>query len=221
MDYDVILPTKVVFEDSGCCNVTPVYTHARLRNEHTHEVIFQCNTRSCVVDNDIVNYNFSSLGNVTLHQPVEEVAYLMALIQDCPSGTVLRMTYDVTFTSKEKVAAYIEVLMFTIMQLQVLHPFQQDQPLPVAMVCERSTKELVYRSSSYTLYSQFTKPNPDMQLYTHTLVCIWRINDVKLQLNLSLCKHTHAFEEFCEWVYHFIFLANILKPIQIRLSKLN
>ena len=143
MDSDVILPTQVVFENPGYCNVTPVYTQARLRIERTQEVVFQCNTRSCVLDNEIVYYNFSSLGNVTLRQPVEEVAYLMALIQDCPSGTVLRMTYDVTFTSKEKVAAYIEVLMFTIMQLQVLHHFQQDQPQLVAVVCERSTKELV------------------------------------------------------------------------------
>ena len=136
MDSDVILPTEVVFENLGYCNVTPVYTQARLRNERTQEVVFQCNTRSCVVDNNTVYYNFSSLGNVTLRQPVEEVEYLMALIQDCPSGTVLRMTYDVTFTSKEKVAAYIEVLMFTIMQLQVLHHSQQDQPQLVAMVCE-------------------------------------------------------------------------------------
>ena len=65
-----------------------------------------------MLDNEIVYYNFTSLGNVTLRQPVEG-SYLMALVQDCPSGMVLRMTYDVTFTSsKERVAAYIEVLMF-------------------------------------------------------------------------------------------------------------
>ena len=102
MDSDVILPTEVEFEDSGYCNVTPVYTQARLRNEGTEEVVFQCNTQSCVLDNEIVYYNFTSLGDVTLRQPVEEVAYLMALIQDCPSGTVLRMTYDVTFTDASK-----------------------------------------------------------------------------------------------------------------------
>ena len=73
MDSDVILPTEVVFENSGYCNVTPVYTQARLRNEDTEVIIFQCNNRSCVLDNEIVYYNFTSLGDVILHQPVEEV----------------------------------------------------------------------------------------------------------------------------------------------------
>ena len=100
MDNNVTLPTQVMFENSGYCGVTPVYTQARLRHEGTGNVTFQCDNQFCVLNNTRVYYNFTSLGDVTLRQPVEG-SYLMALIQDCPSGTVLRMTYDVTFTNND------------------------------------------------------------------------------------------------------------------------
>ena len=62
----------------------------------------------------------------------------------------------------------IEVLMFTIMQLQVLHHSQQDQPLPVAMV---STKELVDQVATHyihSLQSQTLACN-----YIHTRWCVF------------------------------------------------
>ncbi|CAI8015942.1 hypothetical protein GBAR_LOCUS9844, partial [Geodia barretti] len=91
---DVILPTAVVFENAGHCGVNPEYTQARLRYEPKQNVLFHCMETSCLEDSATHSYNFSALGNVTLHPPVNPGPYFMALIQMCPSP-VLRMTYNV------------------------------------------------------------------------------------------------------------------------------
>ena len=53
--------------------------------------------------------------------------------------------------------------MFTIMQLQVLHHSQQDQPQLVAMV---STKELVDQVATHYIHSLQAKPWHAI-IYTH------------------------------------------------------
>jgi hypothetical protein len=91
---DVILPTAVVFQNTGYCGVNPEYTQARLRYEPNKTVLFHCLEMPCLADNDTHSYDFSALGNVTLHAPVNPGPYFMALIQMCPSP-VLKMTYNV------------------------------------------------------------------------------------------------------------------------------
>ncbi|CAI8045254.1 hypothetical protein GBAR_LOCUS25049, partial [Geodia barretti] len=91
---DVILPTAVVFENAGHCGVNPEYTQARLRYEPDQIVLFHCMKMPCLENSATHSYNFSALGNVTLHPPVNPGPYFMALIQMCPSP-VLRMTYNV------------------------------------------------------------------------------------------------------------------------------
>jgi hypothetical protein len=56
----------------------------------------------CLADNDTHSYDFSALGNVTLHAPVNPGPYFMALIQMCPSP-VLKMTYNVIIIGKKSI----------------------------------------------------------------------------------------------------------------------
>ena len=91
---DVTLPTAVVFVNAGHCGVSPEYTQAGLQYEPDMSVLFHCNEMPCLEDSATHSYNFSALGNVTLHPPVNPGPYFMVLIQMCPSP-VLRMTYNV------------------------------------------------------------------------------------------------------------------------------
>ena len=102
---DVILPTAVVFENAGHCGVNPEYTQARLRYEPDQIVLFHCMKMPCLENSATHSYNFSALGNVTLHPPVNPGPYFMALIQMCPSP-VLRMTYNVNVVGKTNIRRY-------------------------------------------------------------------------------------------------------------------
>ena len=88
-----------MFENMGFCNAIPAYIKARVQHENNN--LFLCESEMCFIDNEKVFYDFSSLGNIILHQPVMEGEYQIALFQECPSS-VLRMTYIVNFTNKRK-----------------------------------------------------------------------------------------------------------------------